>query len=229
MNERLEKLLKEKSGKINEWVDTINLHNRQLLTHEKLSDEEPVDLTLKVATVLAQVSELYFRYGSFKDSFDNSKMSIHFWGPDLIIQSSKTKSVFNLGIDNKGIYLSTHLVNAQNLCYMDDSFYSDFLSLERFGKFELEENERYGQEIAGRYGRAFKSKKSKLFSLIRNYVAGSADDNHLLLGTLQVYWGYETDFYDMLVNSCQAFKILYGLNYSLWKMSDVQMKQNKWK
>ena len=44
------------------------------------------------------------------------------------------------------------------------------------------------------------------------------------LGWLTVRWkGDSLD--DILRNGCMAFKILYQLNYSLWKISDLRSKK----
>ena len=109
---------------------------------------------------------------------------------------------------------------------MGDSFYSDLLSLSELGTFELQEREKYISEVTNKYDQLFSNQKSKIFRLLRNYFVGTTEiQRDILLGDFHIHWSYDTDFYDVVYNGCLAFKILYKLNYSLWKIHDLQKKK----
>ena len=226
MDNTLRQLLDETSPKFNEWINTINLHNEAQQSLEKYTQDELTDLTYKVSAILGEISELFFKYGGFKDKFDNSKMYLNLYGLSVIIKSEKTDTTYYLGLDERGIYLNTFLRDAENLRHMDDTFYQDILQLNNLGKFELLENEMYGNETTKLYPELFNSQKSTIYRLLRNYVVGMGkEERNVLLGQFQILWTYEDGFYETVSNCCLAFKALYKLNYDLWKISDLKNKQ----
>ncbi|MEZ5082653.1 MAG: hypothetical protein R2750_04290 [Bacteroidales bacterium] len=228
MDNKLSKLINNNSYKFNDWTQIINEHNFIFNPDKDLKQKEQIELTHKTSNVLVQISDLFFKYGSFKDTFDNSKMFLHVYGPNLIIKSNKTNNQFNLGIDNKGIYLETYMRFAENLRYMPDSFYKAIFTLMELGNFELQENQFYGKETTNKYNQLFNNQKSKLFKLFRNYIVGVAEgESDIILGDFHIHWTYDKNFYNIISNSCLAFKILYKLNYSLWKINDLKTKKKK--
>ncbi len=226
MSERLVKVIDKHSDQFPEWIDTVNEHSSMFDYNKEFSNEEQIDLTNRAVEVLAKISELCFKFGAFRDKFDNSQMYVKIYGPDLIIKSTKTDNEFHLGIDNKGIYLSTYMRYSENLRYMDDSFYRDIFTLMDLGDFDLEESQFYSGQTSNRYRELYNNEKSKIFRLLRNYIVGMAENERdIILGDFHIQWNYKTDFYDIVSNCCLAFKILYKLNYSLWKIHDLEEKR----
>lgn len=228
MDNKLRQLLEDASPRFNEWIQIINLHNEAQQSLQEYTQDELADLTYKVAAILGEISELFFKYGAFKDKFDNSKMYLNVYGLSVIIKSEKTGTTYHLGLDERGIYLDTFLRDAENLRHMDDSFYQDILHLNDLGKFELLENEFYGKETTKQYPELFNNQKSTIFKLLRNYVVGMGrEEQNIVLGQFQILWTYEDGFYETISNGCLAFKALYKLNYALWKISDLKSKKIK--
>jgi hypothetical protein len=63
---------------------------------------------------------------------------------------------------------------------------------------------------------------------LRNYFVGALEDEeNIVLGNFHLEWNANTDFHKMVYNSCLAFQILYKLNYSLWKATDLQTAVKK--
>jgi hypothetical protein len=227
MDDKLSKLVDNNSENFNDWIKIINDHNSMFNPEKKLSQDEQSDLVFKTVDVLAQIAEIFFKYGSFKDTFDTSKMHLNVYGLNLIIKSTKTENQFNFGIDNKGIYLDTYLRHSENLRHMDDSFYKDIFLLMDLGDFELQENQFYNKQTTNKYTLLYNNKKSKIFRLLRNYIVGTAENERdILLGNFLIQWSYDNDFYDIIYNGCLAFKTFYKLNYSLWKINDIEKKKN---
>lgn len=226
MDEKLIKILSENTDNIQVWVETINAYNHRF-EDEQLSEDEGIDLTYKVAEVLSEISDLHFKYGNFKDKFDKTKMHLNVHGLNLIIKSEKLDCTFYFGIDRyEGLYIDTYMKEANNLRHMSDDFYKDLLSLSDLGNFTLGANQGYSRDIEKRYDGLFNNQKSKIFKLLRDYIIGSVEnEEYIFLGDFRINWDYKTDFHDFLSNSCLAFKILYKMNYSLWKISDLQKKK----
>jgi len=61
---------------------------------------------------------------------------------------------------------------------------------------------------------------------MRNYFIGIVENEKgILLGNFHIGWPFETNFYDAIYKGCLAFKILYRLNYLLWKTTAIQAKK----
>jgi hypothetical protein len=140
MSDKLKKLVDDSSVKFPEWIETINDYNSMFSLGKKPSEGEGINLTYKASGVLGKISELWLKHGAFKDKFDNSQMYFNAYILQIYIKSEKTNNEFILGIDNRGIYLDTHMRYSQNLRKMDDSFYQDILALMDLGKFDIQEN-----------------------------------------------------------------------------------------
>lgn len=225
MSSKLNKLIEAQAPKFEGWIDALNNHHQSIFDSKKYSTEEYSNLIFATSDVLHKISEIFIKYGAFKDSFDNSKMHVHIYGPELIIKSEKTGGDFRLGVDNEGIYLESFLRFAENMRHMGDDFYKNFLSLDNFGEFELKENQFYNFDVTARYESLYQNRKSKLFKLLRNYMVGMAEEQEdILLGQMTVKWPPDMYFSDIIKNGCQAFKVMYKLNYSLWKISDLKKK-----
>lgn len=226
MDNKLRQLLDNASPKFDDWINTINHHNKAHQSLQQYSQDESTDLAYKVSAILGEISELFFKYGSFKDKFDNSEMYINIYGLCVIIKSAKTNTTYYLGLDERGVYLNTYLKDAKNIRHMDDTFYQDILELNSLGRFELLENEFYGKETTKQYPELFNNQKSTIFRLLRNYVVGMGrEEQNIVLGDFEILWTYEDGFYEIISNGCLAFKALYKLNYALWKINDLKNKK----
>jgi hypothetical protein len=182
------------------------------------------DVTQDAVDVLAKISQLYFDFGCFKDKFDNSKMYLNLYGPQLIIKSLKTNTEYYLSLDGSEIQLNTHLKYSENLRYMDDSYFLAMLKLKELGRFELIN---YGSgQREQKYMELFNNNKSSIFILLRQYIINTMEDTQdSSPETLQITWTSKMDFSEIISNGCMAFKILYNLNYDLWKVKDLKAKK----
>jgi hypothetical protein len=139
MEDKIEQLIIESSLKMDQWIEVLNDYIEKRNNYEFPIDDM-ITLTHKAADVLAEINDLFIKYGGFKDEFDNSCMYVY-PNLELIIKSKKTRMSFNFGIDYKGIYIRTSLLYIENIRYMDDDFYKSLLKLLELGDFELRDNE----------------------------------------------------------------------------------------
>ncbi len=226
MDKKLNKLIDSEAGNFYDWIKIINEHNSMFGRISEIPKDKYDELTYKTSDILGKISNLYIKYGAFKDNFDNSKMYVQIYGPELIIKSEKTTSVYYIGFDNKGFYIRTHMKYSENLRHMSDKFYEDIFYLMDIGNFDIKENEFYSGEIVSNNKDLFSNNKSKIFKLLRNYIIGKvASEKYIILGEFNIHWNYKTDFYTLMENSCLAFQTLYRLNYSLWKIHDLETKK----
>jgi hypothetical protein len=230
MDKNFSKLIDTNAHKIPAWTNAFNelgKYNSARFKRET-TVEEIGEITDKVAGALGEISDIAIKFGGYKDTFDNSKMYLHLYGPSIIIKSIKTGVTFYLEADDVGISIRTHLAHINNVNYMDDTFWVNLLNLSEFGHFQLEENEFYGKETQKKYGTIFNSDKSKIFRILRNYFVGVTENaRDIITGDLKITWTSDHSMEDIMINCCKAFKALYNLNYSLWKVSDLRDKQTK--
>ncbi len=218
-NKKLIDIIEQSESQFYEWVEILNNHRDIYDISSNHTAEERYDITMNTANVLNHISQLFFRYGNFKDTFDTSEMYLHTEGLEIIIKSKKNDTDYRLGVDDKGIYLTTYLKYSNNIRYMDDSFYSEILNLENLGKFEYLENETYPLEDKT-YSKLFNNKKSNIFRILRNYIIGTVEQyDDVIIGTLKVVWAPENEIDQTISNGCLVFKSFYNLNYELWKIN----------
>ncbi|MGA3012438.1 MAG: hypothetical protein ABSD71_00240 [Bacteroidales bacterium] len=227
MNTLLNKIIKENSNKFDTWVDQINEYTRIWNSDVDHSTDLQENITLNVVNTFSGISELCIKYGKFKDRWDIGHFYLHIEGPELIIKSQKTETEFMLGLSRKGVYLKTDLRQTQNLKNMGDVFWKQLFVLSEFPGFEYEEYEFVSTEIQKKYSDLFNGYKCMIFRIFRKYFLGMLEHNEVgSIGEFKIIWTPDTNFVDIVKQCCEAFKIMYKLNYSLWKIEDLKNKKD---
>ena len=226
MDKKIEKLIAENEDKLNDWVDSINKHTNLLGPFQDFPTEEAVGITMNAVQVLAGLADISISYGNFKEQFEHKEFRPTFIGPELIVNAEKTGTTYLLGMDSEGIYLNTYLKWAENLPYMDDKFWHALMGLQDFRGFELLQSEEVGPQIKAKYPRQFASSKSMLFRFFRKYFMDITQYDDLgSIGDLQVKWSFDHSIEEIIAELAAVFKVLYQLNYSLWKVGDLRAKK----
>lgn len=222
MENRLNEIITNQSEYFDSWTNLINSY-RQAPYSDKISAEDKVRLLYDVVDVFFKISEMALEFGHFKDDFESDKFSENIYGPELIINSKKTKSSYYLGLGEKGVYLSTYFQYSKNIKNMADTFWINFLNLSQYGEFELVESEHFGHTVKSKYPELFQANKGTIFRIFRKYFIGIAENNEIgNLGRLQVSWTTDFRIDKIIEEYCLVFKIFYKLNYSLWKIQDLK-------
>jgi len=226
MQAKILQYLDQNDEKVNQWIDQINYYNKVTYWERDLAPDDGIDLTLNTVNVLSNIFELFKKFGGFKDTFDSSKFTLNLYGPSLIIKSVKTNVTYRFALDYESLSLSTHLYNIKNLRHMDDNFWSQIMRLPSLGEFKLSEYEFYGKETIRGHEELFNNQKSSLFRIFRSYFLGSIlNEGDIISPDFETRWGYDLDFGDVVIKGCETFKLLYNLNYLLWKVDDLQNKK----
>lgn len=230
IDSRLQKIIAEYSPKLIEWTDSINEHNELMFSEDRMEDMEKFHaITESTANTLASIFGVVKKFGNFKDTWDDSKMSLNLYGFDLIVKSNKLVSNFYFGIDDKGLYIRTEFNNEENLKNMKDDFWKKLLSLSDYEGFEFNQRESVPDRTRKEYPELFYSYKGMIFQIFRKYFFDSIDTSPYSsgvgsLGEFRVTWTGKTSFDVILSELCQVFKTLYELKYSLWKVDDLRKK-----
>ena len=98
MENRLKKIITNQSEYFDTWTNLINSYRRAPYS-EKLSEDDKIKLLYEVVDVFFKISEMVLEFGNFKDDFESGKFSEKFYGPELMINSKKTKSSYYLDLE----------------------------------------------------------------------------------------------------------------------------------
>ena len=213
---------------------TTSINNYLDLWHSSNKSEDKEELyqtTIKCVNALAKIFEECLSYGNFKDNWEYDKFYQHVYGPELIINALKTKCGYSLGLDNKGLYLSTDLRYNENLRYMDDNYWKSLLTLSEFEGFEYFEYELVRSERVKEFPELFNANKSMIYRIIRKYIFDSTETDSRYVscsvGEFKIVAKFDEDFTQTVKKFCKAFKIMYKLNYELWKVTDGDKKNSR--
>ncbi|MGN6396672.1 MAG: hypothetical protein ACTHMI_13970 [Mucilaginibacter sp.] len=180
--------------------------------------------------MLAEIANAFITHGRFKDHFDTSKCSTFPFGQYLLIRSEKMDVTINWGVEYNDFYLEAYLSHAENIRFMTDDFWQNLLQLKDLGEFSLAGDGGLSSEQRP----YFENKTSAVFQLIRTFMLNQAERMHAgdygtqwEYPTLVIKWPMDDDWTSLLTKAATAFKLLYTLNYQLWKVSDLADKKQK--
>ncbi len=226
----LEKIILVNEPKFEKWDKQFDEFLEAQFEPENIDKEENERRFFQTNELLIDIANNFFSYGKFKDKWDTSKCYINVYGQSLILKSEKMDITFLWGMDREFFYLESNIIYAKNLRFMTDDFWAIVLELKKYGEFEF----------LGRGGLSaeerpyFENKTSTVFQMIRNYMLYQTEKMNgtnyqqptfVELGQLSVKWNLQTDWETLLKETCNAFKLLYSINYQLWKISDLAKKK----
>lgn len=225
----IEKIIKSNCDKFENWDRSMYEQFQVNNFLREFDDKERERIFFSTNELLFEIAENFFRFGNFKDDWDTSKGQMLVGGQQLLLKSLKMNQTFDWGVNEDKFYLQSYLFHSENLRYMNDDFWEMMLGLKQYGKFKFVENAWLDSENR----KHFENKTSNVFRLIRNYMIFQLDNvnsndfmrgDELDLGWFEITWDLGTSWVEILENSCRAFKVLYRLNYQLWKVTDLKNK-----
>lgn len=226
MNKKIDVLIEKHSGEFDIIIENINNYLIDRRSNNDSNTDELWRITTDCVNSLSKLAEICFSYGNFKDEWEYSHFYQHIFGPELIIKSLKTKCDYQIGIESGGIYLSTDLRFNDNLRYMGDDFWKLLLELSDckgffYGEYEFTRSERRKE-----FPELFSANKSMIYKIMRKYIFDQTDTDFehgsSSVGEFKILWEFDTDIEDIIRECCAAFKIMYQLNYKLWKIDNLK-------
>ncbi|SHF39781.1 hypothetical protein [Chryseobacterium sp. OV279] len=222
--------MKKQKKSFDSLIEPINNYLESYHSEQRIANTEVhYSKTLDCVNALAQIFEECLSYGNFKDEWDYDKFYEFLYGPELIITSIKTNCGYKLGINDKGLYLSMNLHYSENLRYMDNKYWKLLLALSDFKDFEYEEYEFIRNERRNEFPELFKTNKSMIYRIMRKYIFDFTETHSSYqpgsVGEFKIIAPFNEDFSQSVKKFCETFKIMYKLNYDLWKITDLKNKK----
>ncbi len=126
----------------------------------------------------------------------------------------------------QNFYVATAIKSPQNIKFMKDEFWSLLFQLSAVGTFRFKEKELPDKTMRKKHPQLF-NKTGNYYKFLRNYFLFEANYGRIRdLGSIAVSWE-STESFDVLIPKiCDAVKIMYRLNFLLWKHDNKNVRLN---
>lgn len=219
----MEEHIETYSNKFNVWISCINKFTNFVYSTEELTKDEEFKIVTSTANTFAEILKSFIDYGKYKDTWEEPTFMFGVYSLYTEVNSIKTNQKYEMGVDEKGVYIQTYVTHSSYLKNMKDEFWSLVLELSSLGEFEFIEHSHFSKEVRIKHPQLFRLFKGNIFKIMRKYFLSEflyPDD--IDLGSFRVQWKHSVDFAVIFENSTIAFRNLYKLNYALWKVSQLQ-------
>jgi hypothetical protein len=222
--------LKGKPIEYKALIDAINSYLDSRYSETGTDDiDEVYKTTINCVNAFVKIFEECLAFGNFKDTWEYDNFYQNIYGPELIIKALKTKCDYRLGLDEKGLYLSTDLRYNENLRYMDDNYWKSLLILSDYSGFEYDEYEFVRTERTKEFPELFKANKSMIYRIMRKYIFDQTETHSQYVsgsvGEFKIVAKFDEGLPETVKKFCETFKLMYKLNYDLWKVTDLKTKK----
>jgi len=228
MNDKIKSLIKSYYKNFPKWDSVIRNFIDVTYLDKKFDDDKHFEIIDNAKDMFGDFVEIFIQAGKFKEVWSDLYFIPYPFGLNTIIKAEKIGCDFEFGIDEKGFRLETFISNPENIKYMSDEFWYNILKLTELGEFEFDENFSLASIEAKKAEKKFNGKKSHLFRFIRDYFILELYEEDLLnIGSFSISWLPNISWDKLIEVGSQSFKILYKINYSLWRAGYLAEKKSK--
>ncbi|MDN5397487.1 MAG: hypothetical protein L0G39_21835 [Chryseobacterium sp.] len=223
----INKIITQSKCNFENWERQLGEH--LLLQGEPETNGDEADrerIFFQTNDLLFSIAENFFSYAKFKDRWDTSNCFMFPFGQYISLKSEKMDISFNWGVELNDFYLETYVNHSENLRFMSDDFWAILLELKGIGDFEYSG----GGGLNIQQKPYFENKTSVIFQIIRTFMLNQTDRMHdgntqWEFGSLVLKWKMDNNWSSLLECACKAFRLMYQLNYQLWKVYDLTKKK----
>lgn len=176
-------------------------------------------LLYSVQSALEEIIMLFFYYGKYKDKLNYTYSPVQEirWGQYATGNSEKMGCKFLFGIDYDGFFLSLELTYANHIKSMNDEFWCLFSDLTKLGKLHWVEGGCCSSESYKSISKLLNKNNSNIMKFICSYIFQEIEQNNICMGSIDIKWESEIDWEALKKKGVEAFRLLYKLNYLLYK------------
>jgi len=173
----------------------------------------------KICEKLAEIIRICAEEAKVKENADIYRDTDKHRIPRANFWTDVTDQPITIGLFRE-FYIATKLNNPHNIKLMNDDFWGLLFRLSTLGKFTFKESEQPTKAMRAKYPQLFK-KTGNYYKLLRNYFLCEVEHGKVaLLGNISISWANDTPFSKLIPYYCEAFSIMYQLNYLLWKQDN---------
>lgn len=218
MNSKANNILNKKRQQFPIWENKYKKYLKAEFGTEQLSIEKQTEIFIDFQSVLLEIFQIFVSGSNVKEDWGEYKVNHFLFGFELFLNANKIHSCFTLGIDEHGFFMTTPIIHRYNLKYMPDDFWREYLRLGELGEFKCIGGDCFSKEEEMKFEKHFRTTKSQLFQLIRNYMLSEIFDNYDSdFGELSIAWDFKTSWEELILKGSEAFRVMYRLMYQLWK------------
>jgi len=210
---------------IKHYKDDFSKWNEYIKNYSQAFYSESIDLekaTVDATKVLNEILMYYISSCKVRDKFSELKIGIPIArGFFLETKSLKMDITFDFGIIDDNFYLESFIEYPFYMKSMDDDFWHQLSKLNNLGNFSFLENACPDSNKFKDILKNVKCKKSNIFKIILNYILLESSGGSGDFGSLEIKWPIETSWDILFNNGLEAFKIMYKLNYQLYRAYSV--------
>lgn len=225
-DERLDKLISSNIEFINNIEMTIQQFISSKIKPELFNEEQHKEILISTNKAFLDLVTLFIEYGRFKDKFFPGYYHSFPYGINNNIDVEKIEQRFEIGIDIDKFFLEMWFSKPHLIKYMSDKFWFNITQLGVYGEFEFISNSSLENKDGLTFLKHFPNKKSNVFNLMRDYLFLTMYEEDVMnLGCLEVRWSSSENFLDIVKKMALTFKLLYEINYELWKVDYLQQQR----
>ena len=184
---------------------------------DDVNDEDYQKVHLDIAKLLNYILNFYTRSCKVRDTFTEPLLDFFPFGLSVVVESEKMGIKFSFGIYESNFFLNTFIDYPWHIKSMDDKFWHELSKLSFLGEFHFLENIVPDSPESDSISKKVKCKKSQIFNMILNYALLESSGGSGDFGSIEIRWPINHPWNDLLNNGSEAFRILYKVNYQLYR------------
>lgn len=202
-------------------TNAIYAYAKALMSEPETPVAEFVELYLEARIQIMYYMQYLFANSKTQDTFEY--LTDNHGEPRIYAHSSKLKTQFDLGIEYGRLYMSTDIKNLHLLRNTGDEFWVDLAELAKQGTLSIEPNDFFLDDTMKRRPvtvKKYARKASQIYKFASALAVAETFDetSKHSFATVIVYQNEGEHLQDFLLRGDEIVKMLYRLNYRLYKV-----------
>lgn len=208
-----------------QWDESIAEYLQLRAKNVTLDNELGAPAAKKLAISLASLFEKFIKKSKIKDSWSEMHWRTTPSGVTVHCVSKTQGHDYIFGIYANEIYLSSHVLEPQNIKNVADEFWNCFTELTTLGNFYFHENAGLPTAVINP-NLNLRTGRSSIYKLIRNFtlLQEHSPDSTTDIGWYEYKWPISEQFENLESTGYKALKNIHRLNYLLYRCQ--RLKEN---
>ncbi|EPY1013283.1 hypothetical protein ACW9OX_004383 [Vibrio vulnificus] len=204
------------------------LMQQNLKQSPEFCEEELKENDARINKLLYEMLSIAQKESGVKANFSSPQVWSTPLEHSMSISSGKLKLEFVFGVRTSEFYLEASFNYPEQIGKVDDQFWLQLAHLSSLGNLQFNGSASPDTKLSRNLRKKNRVLKSTIFEVIQHYIV-CADDECFNDGALEISWGLNTDFSDLLASLAAAFSCVYKMNYQLYRRHYIieKSRQNR--